>query len=297
MNILQPVFIIGSPRSGTSLLRLIATSHSKIIIPPECGFIVWLHDKYGRWNVSDTVDREIRNQYLDDLYACKKFDTWELERDTLETLLLEQNPQDYASLCAAVVIAFGRKLKESPIVWGDKNNFHTDYLPLLQRIYPEARFLHIVRDGRDVACSYREVMEHRSASPYAPRLPTDIQKIAEEWSSNVLGVERHLGKLPASTRRLVRYEDLVENPQLEIMSICRWLELPFEEQMLRPHEVNGKLNLEPALTLNWKRRTLEPVSTDTVGRFQELLSVEEKARFASVAGDTLSLFGYTSQHK
>ena len=65
--------------------------------------------------------------------------------------------------------------------------------------------------------------------------------------------------------------------------------------MLRPHEVNSKLNLEPTLTLNWKKRTLEPIATDTVGRFQELLSVAEKTRFASVAGNTLSRFGYTSQ--
>jgi len=294
MNLQHPLFIIGSPRSGTSLLRLMLTTHSKIVIPPECGFIVWLYEKYGTWSLDNSVDAASRMQYLDDLLACKKFDTWELERGPLETILVEHQPRDYAALCATVYKAFALMHEKRPLIWGDKNNFHTGFLPLLNAIYPEALFLHIVRDGRDVACSYREVMRHCSTSPYSPRLATEINDIAIEWSTNVLKVDNYLSGLITSRRILIRYEDLVNDTAAALTDLCRWLGLSLEDAMLSAHEANRRLKLEPALTLDWKRRTLEPISADTVGRYQNLLSVKEKISFARLAGDTLRRFGYVS---
>jgi hypothetical protein len=294
MNFQPPVFVIGSPRSGTSLLRLILTTHSKIVIPPECGFIVWLHGKFGSWSSSEATDAKWKLQFLDELFACKKFDTWGLERNALDTILTERQPDDYASLCATVYMAFALKQEKKPLVWGDKNNFHTSCLPVLSTIFPEARFLHIVRDGRDVACSYREVMQHSSLSPYSPHLATEIDEIANEWSTNVLRVDNYLAGIEAARRRLIRYEDMVHDTAASIADICQWLGLTFEDEMLAVHEANRRMKLEPALTLDWKRRTLEPVSAKTVGRYQNVLSASEKIRFTKLAGDTLAKFGYVS---
>lgn len=292
MNIRQPLFIIGSPRSGTSLLRLILTSHSDISVPPECGFVVWLHDKFSAWSTSDAADANSRNRYLDDLFSCKKFDTWEIERTALDTLLAEHQPSDYASLSAIVYMAYALKHSRTVSMWGDKNNFHINHLTTLNSIYPEARFLHIVRDGRDVACSYREVMQRKSSSPYSPRLNTDINEIATEWSTNVLKVSDYLFALDASRRLLLRYEDLVQNTESSVAGVCQWLGLQFEETMLEFHEANRRMKLEPALTLDWKQRTLEPISDDTVGRYRALLQTDEQILFAKVAGAALSRFGY-----
>jgi len=292
MNIRQPLFVIGSPRSGTSLLRLILTSHSEIIVPPECGFIVWLYEKYCAWSSSDALDADSRAQYLDDLFLCKKFDTWGTERAALDELLAEHYPADYAGLCATIYMAYARKHSRTVTIWGDKNNFHINHLPTLRSIYPDARFVHIVRDGRDVACSYREVMLRGSSSPYSPNLNTDIDAIATEWSTNVLKVNDYLSSLDASRQMLIRYEDLVENTKTSVMEICRWLGLPFEEKMLEFHEVNRRMQLEPALTLDWKQRTLEPISDDTVGRYRTTLPIVEQIRFTEVAGDSLIKFGY-----
>jgi Sulfotransferase family len=207
---------------------------------------------------------------------------------------VEHRPVDYAALCAAVYLAFAMKQKKRPLIWGDKNNFHITHLPLLNAIYPQARFLHIIRDGRDVACSYREVMQLASSSPYSPHLPTDINDIALEWSTNVLRVDNDLSGLPDSQQLTIRYEDLVHDAAAVLVDVCHWLGLPFEEKMLAAHEVNLRMKLEPALTLDWKRRTLEPVSPDTVGRYRELLSAGEIASFESLAGDTLKKYGYVS---
>lgn len=292
MNIRQPLFIIGSPRSGTSLLRLILTCHSEIIVPPECGFMVWLYEKYCTWSSNDSANTNMRAQYIDDLFACKKFDTWMLDREVLDALLAEQQATDYAALSAIIYMAYARKYSRTVKIWGDKNNFHINNLSTLCAIYPDARFLHIVRDGRDVACSYREVMRRGSSSPYSPRLNTEIDAIAAEWSTNVLKVNDYLAKLDASRQMFVRYEDLVQDTKTAISAICRWLDLTFEEKMLSFYEDNRRLQLEPALTLDWKRRTLDPVSADTVGRFRTLLTLDEQRRFSEVASVALGLYRY-----
>jgi len=296
MEARQPVFIIGSPRSGTSLLRLILTSHSQIVIPPECGFIVWLYREYKNWTAKDAVDDRLRGQFLIDLYACRKFDTWALDRAELNSLIINQQPSDYATLCALIYEAYAASQSRSVAVWGDKNNFHVNHLSTLSEIYPDARFLHLVRDGRDVACSYREVMKQNSMSPYAPQLPTDIESIADEWLTNVRKVDNYLSGLHGSKKRTVRYEDLVRQPESVISNICIWLGLVFEPKMLEFYDRNKRDQLEPSLTMDWKQRTMEPVSAGTVGRFRTLLTVDELESFNRVAGDMLSRFGYAGKH-
>lgn len=294
MNTEQPLFIIGNPRSGTSLLRLILTSHSAIIIPPECGFVIWLYEKYSAWSSADSTCSARRTQFLGDLYACKKFDTWELDRKLLENLIVERSPSDYAALCADVYKAYAQKLSRNVIFWGDKNNFHINCLKDLNNIYPKATFLHIVRDGRDVACSYREVMQHGSSSPYSPNFKTEIRAIAEEWSTNVIQVDNYLAGLDASRQMLVRYEDLVGKTNPTVATICEWLGLSVEDRMLEFHKDNRRMQLEPALTLDWKRRTLEPISEDTVGRYNTMLTLNELYDFTEIAGMALKRFGYVA---
>lgn len=277
-------------------MRLILTSHTNIVVPPECGFIVWLHEKYQSWTSARSADKASVNQFLSDLYSCRKFDTWGMSRGFLQSILLEEQPKDYASLCAVVVFAYSQKLGKTPLIWGDKNNCYTDSVSLLNTLYPQAQFLHIVRDGRDVACSYREVMQAKSTSRYAPKLVETIDAIASEWSSSVLNVEKDLADIAAPRRLLIRYEDLVQEPNSIIERICEWIGVGFEVQMLNFHEVNRSMTLEPKLTLDWKKRTLEPISAITVGRYLQILSAEDNAQFVRLAGVALSRFGYVSEN-
>lgn len=288
----SPLFIIGNPRSGTSLLRLILTSHSKILIPPECGFIIWLSQIYSEWNQLDTHDSAKRKKYLDDLLACKKFETWGLSREKIEHQIITRKPQNYAQLCAIVYEAYGENIGEKFSIWGDKNNFHIHHLRELYDLYGKARFLHIVRDGRDVACSYREVMKERSNSPYAPKLDTEISAIAEDWSSNVMKIQTFMESIPAVHVMTIRYEDLVSFPESTISSICNWLDVGFESEMLDFYRKNLAKSLEPSLTLDWKKRTMEPISQDTVGRHKNILTDDEESIFLSLADSVLRKFDY-----
>lgn len=289
---LAPVFVIGSPRSGTSLLRLVLTSHSKIVIPPECGFNLWLYDKYKNWTIKSTQSEVELSEYIDSLQGCKKFDTWLLDSLLIKETILERLPRNYTELSACVYFAYAKKVNKSAVLWGDKNNYYLHHISILAKLYSVAKFLHIVRDGRDIACSYREVNQQCFQNPYAPKLPTDIALIASEWSNNVSFVENEFQMLPAERQKTIRYEDMVNNPIRLLKEVCSWLELEYQPAMLNFHDSNKKYSLEPEQTLGWKKRTLEPISSNTVGRYQEQLSRTDIDVFQQHAESELIRYSY-----
>lgn len=291
MNLLAPLFIIGNPRSGTSLLRLVLTCHSQILIPPECGFIVWLKDKYAAWNCYNN-NAEKLSFFLDDLLMCKKFETWGLDRGALEAAIMSRFPCSYAELCGAVHLAYGEHVGRSFSIWGDKNNFHVRHINDLHKIYKSARFLHIVRDGRDVASSYRAVMEIKTHSQYAPNLNTDISNIANEWNHNVMAVDIAMGVLPSAQALTIRYEDFANNPMETIKLVIDWLGFSYENDMLSFYIHNREKKLEPDLTFDWKKRTVEAISPDTVGRYRACLVSDEIRCFEEIAASALRRFEY-----
>lgn len=287
-----PIFIIGSPRSGTTLLRLILTNHSQILIPPECGFVIWLQKKYKHWSKSDSNSAENRKNFLNDLKMSKKFDTWSLDINFLENEINNIKPDSYASLCETIYLAYAKSQGRNVTLWGDKNNFHIDYLRNLQELFPSAVFLHIVRDGRDVACSYREVMEQNSSSPYAPKLVTGLESIAQEWVGNLTKINVFMDALPMSQKQVIRYEDLVSHSKQAVQRLCQWLQIPYEPEMLDFYKVNIAKQLEPTLTMDWKKRTLQPIADDTVGRYRSVLTEKEQTNFLEIAHSVLASYGY-----
>lgn len=288
----SPFFIIGSPRSGTTLLRLMLTTHDAIVVPPECGFMLWLEPEFGRWTAAELADPHNRDRLAARIVAARKFETWGLSHGQVLDAIADAASGGYAGACEAVYRLWGARQGKSAAIWGDKNNHYLSHVDALKALYPSARFLHIVRDGRDVACSYREVMALRTASPYRPELPVEIGQIAVRWSGDVRVIRAQLGRLALGDALEIRYEDLVLDPEGGLERICRWFGVSFDPGMLRFHEANRQRGLEPAATIDWKARTLDPVNTATVGRHLSVLSDEERREFESTAGAELAAYGY-----
>jgi hypothetical protein len=288
----SPVFVIGNPRSGTSLVRLVLTCHSEVLIPPECGFVVWLKDMFSDWSIVDSKDASRRALFIQHVMASRKFDTWAVDPVLLDSILEAELPATYSELCFAVYLAYGKKMEKDFSIWGDKNNYYLNHLVELNELFPGGKFLHVVRDGRDVVCSYKEVMAAESQSRFRPQLGTGIAEVAMEWSSNLNRVMQFMSGIHATRTMTVRYEDLVTDPAKELTRICHWLGIEFEAGMLAFHHENRKKGLEPEETLDWKRRTLEPIGSGTVGRYKDLLTIAEQEEFRSHAADALRGFGY-----
>ena len=107
----RPIFILGNPRSGTSLLRLMLHSHSQICIPPESHFFLWLEEKYKDWNI------ELLDVFVDELFQSTKFETWGMDKHSLALHLANPCPNSYSEVIAIIYKYYCRKGKDEPKLW------------------------------------------------------------------------------------------------------------------------------------------------------------------------------------
>ena len=289
---ISPIFILGNPRSGTTLLRLMLNNHRNIMIPPECGFVVWWYEKYKHWDASLSRDAEKLANFIDDLMTSRKIDTWNLDPSELREYISREQPCSYSELVSCIYQFFGQSTGREFKRWGDKNNFHVGFVTTIFTIFPNCCFVHIVRDGRDVACSYRTVMRSSIVSKYRPRLPTDIHEVAAEWRANLLKVIKAFDEIGWEKVLEIRYEDLVSYFETELRRLCAYLGEPYDDDMLKYYEVNRIKQLEPAEFLQWKAKTLEKPTDSEVGKFKRELSPAEIRDFNREAGDLLRRYGY-----
>ncbi|GGG53208.1 sulfotransferase family protein [Bizionia arctica] len=282
-------YILGNPRSGSSLLRLILNSHSLISVPPECGFYLWLASKYRLWNNSNLNPTDI-GLFINDVQNSKKFETWLLPSEVINNVIEEERPQNYNELATCVYLSYASLHDKEPQVLGDKNNYYIKHLDELNELSSNNFIIHIVRDGRDTVCSYREIKNIESSYKYRPDLPTGISDIAAEWESNNLNIYKYYKN--NSQYLVVRYEDILNNPKKFLSLILDKFNLEFEPEMLNFYKNNQLKQIEPLETVAWKQKTLLPIDNKDIGIYKKKLTAREINQFNEIANEALNLFDY-----
>lgn len=283
-----PIIIIGNNRSGTSLLRLMLTCHEKIIIPPESHFMLWNYDKYHLWKPSDGFEI-----FLTDLFASTKFETWELTRTELEHFFRIRKPLSYSELVADIYIYYGLKKDKNATLWGDKNSLWVEKLPVLYLLFQKAKFVHIVRDGRDIATSYINLNRHaRGGDKYFPKLPNQIEQIAELWNNNINAISKFLSSMPVQSYIEIKYEDLICANEATIDKILGFFGLPSSQSVFLYYDINKVKNYEPKDFLGWKEKLNEPLDESNIGKYKYELRPSEIKIFEHIAAEALEKYGY-----
>jgi Sulfotransferase family len=270
-------FFVGSGRSGTTLLRAIFDSHPDVAVPDEVSFVIRLARphyarRYGwpiRFDAAVAADMVIAN---------RSFRRWGLPEGEVRAALARSAPGSFADLvreCYALWAVHQGKPR-----YADKTPMHVLHLGRLGRMFPEARFVHLIRDGRDVAASYRSV----------PWGPTTVEDVAAEWRRRV-GHGRRVGRRLGSIRyREVCYEDLVAEPERVVGDLCRFLDLTWDDALLRYHERAEDVIGATAFPSAHQRLLLPP--TTGLRDWRRELSASEVARFEAIAGSLLDDLGY-----
>lgn len=280
-------FIIGNPRSGTTLFRLMLNKHAEVSVPPEAGFLVWMHQEFGKGIIGNKY-----TSLVDFLQNTKKIESWKLNYKLLEEYLNIQQPQNYSDVMDVVYEFYSRTILNKKVsLYGDKNNYYLKHIDLLHKLYPNAKFIHIIRDGRSVAASYQELMKKDFSFKYAPDLPTNLIDIADEWGDNIKLIEDEFYKLPGNLTYLVKYEELVLEPENNLRNICNFLKLDYDENMLDYYKTSEEEGLEPKEYLNWKSKSLKPLIKDDIYKFR-LLSKEDRGEFELLTRGSLQKYGY-----
>jgi sulfotransferase family protein len=275
------VFIVGCPRSGTTLLHRLADAHPLLAIVHET---LWIPSFYER-RVGLTPEGRVTPELLPRLVEHRRFKHLEIAPEEVERMLATDEPIPYARFVTALLDRFGAA-RGKPLV-GDKSPGYVRNMPVLHELFPHARFVHLIRDGRDVCLS---AVNWRKADRVLGRYHTwqrDPITTAALWWERCVRLGRESGRaLGPELYTEVRYEDVVADPEGECRRLCDFLRLEFDAAMLRFHE--GRTRALPGLST--KRRWLPP--TAGLRDWRTEMDAADVDRFEAVAGELLEELGY-----
>jgi len=264
-----PFFVVGNPRSGTTLLRTILCGHSRIDIPDETGFLAHL----GRYQ-SRLLSREEIGQLVGDLGKMNHewsglIDDVDAFCDTLPEYTLRH-----------ALDALYRIKTNGAARWGDKGPSYVRVLPKINEIFPEARFIHIIRDGRDSVLSALKKWGDRYWY-------YDTYYLLQTWKRNVTFGRQAASWLGPSRYLEIRYEELVENTEATVRQICDFLNEPYEAAMLE-NTAAGKRIAGPT----GHHEVAAPVSAGSVANWKTKMTVFDQKLSEQLAGSLLRELGY-----
>lgn len=275
------LFVVGCPRSGTTLLQRMLDHHPQLAVAYDSLFIPpALRDaKEADPPVTGALVARIRNFH--------RFERLGLPADVLDRLA--PRCERFSDLVSAIYTEFAA-LHGKPL-GGEKSPGYVRHMPMLQGLFPETRFIHLVRDGRDIALSLAD-WGRRKERPKGParkyRLWAEdpLAVSALWWEYKVAKGRKDAAHLEDGSYTEVSYEGLVANPEVELERLSGFLDLPYTDAMHRFHE--GKTRSEPGL--NAKSAWLP--ATRGIRDWRASMPPEDVEWFEALVGDTLSAFGY-----
>ena len=289
-------FIVGVGRSGTTLLRMMLDAHPELAIPPETHFVndlliagekirlsperllkTVVQDRHRRWG-DFGIDE---HAYLERLEAIERLNSSDAVRAFFE-LYAEQHGKPR---------------------WGDKTPDYVKRVRRIGRALPEARFVHVIRDGRDVALSHNKRIQRRGLDR---RPPVPAGEMARRWRKRIEKA-RYDASTVGDRYMEIRYEDLVTDPEETLVRVCELIQIGYDPAMLDYHERaeerlqemardlpagQGRPHRPGEERLQAHALLKEPPKKDRVATWKEGMSGADVAEFEEIAGPLLSELGY-----
>jgi Sulfotransferase family len=278
------LFVSGAARSGTTLLELVLASHSMISITPETRFINdLLFSGTAKWKTQP--ERQELDSALGMIRADDKFKNWpgfNVEEYIQEIKKLEN--VSFRAMLDILFLMYARKHKETGVsIFGNKKGLYAaGYGRCFKKIFPDAKFIFIVRDPRDVVRSILKNLSTyslKTASTRCAKANHYISSLSRQYPDDCF---------------IVRYEDLVQQPAQQCRAMCRFLDIPFEEKMIRFYEDNE--NSERILKNRQEihRNTTTPFNPDLIGQWRRDndLPRSDIEYIEAIAGNFMSRYGY-----
>ncbi|MDQ1741439.1 MAG: hypothetical protein QOE53_3091 [Pseudonocardiales bacterium] len=270
----DPLFIVGNDRSGTTMLRLILDRGPDVAIPPESMFLTDFADAFARGEPGDAAAAA---RFMDEVWNHPKVRLWELPAEPPAVPPALRGAEAYRFVVEAPFNAYAAKHRKAR--WGDKTPHYVHHVDHLLALWPRARFVVLVRDGRDVALSLRKM----------PFGPNNAWAAAPWWARGIRAGEDAQRAHPDAVLT-VRYEDLARRPTEIVPQICAFLGLGYSEAMLALEQADpGKIVREQK---SWFPTLFDGINTTAVARWEREMSPRDQRVFAARAGAELARLGY-----
>jgi hypothetical protein len=282
------LFIVGCPRSGTTLLQRLLDCHAKLAITPETHWIArWFHDKQGK---GITPDGRVSKKLLRKLHGHPRFAELGVAPRKKHFRVKDEGRVLYARFVSSLFDLYGEH-EGKPLV-GDKTPGYAREIPTLHSLWPEAKFVHLIRDGRDAVLSILNWERARTWKPGEGAARFHI------WAEDPLGTaalwwEWHVRLAREAGRQLrsglyheVRYEALVDGPRDVCGAVCEFLGVPPDDDLIGKYEERSSRNPSHADKHPWM-----PV-TRGLRDWQSQMPPAEVERFEAAAGGLIEELGY-----
>lgn len=273
----SPIFLVGCPRSGTTLLQQMLDAHPDIAIAPETFFIrhFWLQrESYG-----DLTQDLNYHQLIKDIIELPEFTEMGLNAVEFSEIAWN-NSRDYPSVFRLLLEQFACKRKVKIV--GEKTPNHLLYMETLQQFFPSARFIHIVRDPRAVVKSWQKV----------PWSTGSLVENAQVWRRYMATARLCPDSVKTSLFTLY-YEKLLTAPEENLHNLCRFLNLEFNPAMMNYHQKESP-------TVNtvrepWKANSKKPIDKASLNSWQTELSKQMVSDIESIVWSEMKHLGYKTQ--
>ena len=277
VEIQYPIFIVGCPRSGTTLLQQMLDAHPDIAIAPETFFIrnFWLQRKhYGDLNQDSNY-----RQLIKDIVDLPEFQEMKLNSGEFSEIAWNST-RDYPSIFKLLLRQFAQQKKVKIV--GEKTPNHLLYMETLEQFFPSARFIHIVRDPRAVVKSWQKV----------PWTNGSLAGDAKVWR-RYMATARLCANSVKSSLFTLYYEKLVTAPEENLKNLCRFLNIEFDSAMICYHH-------QDSLTVNiarepWKADAKKPLTQALLNTWQTELSTQMISDIEIVVWSEMKHLGYKTQ--
>lgn len=271
-----PLFIVGTGRSGTTLLRLMFNEHPEIAVPYETHFLPNYINNIGDYG--ELADKQNMSKLVDALLAEPMIQKWDYVPFKDEVLDAIETPS-LAAVIDGLFFCYARAAGKSR--WGDKSAYLSK-MHLICNLFPNARFIHIIRDGRDVALSSINLKWGSGTR--------DIVRSAEWWSNHVQTARKVGAALGQSRYCEVRYEDLILNTVAELQRLCEFAEIDYVDDMCSYYKKsNDKI---PADRMHQHQNIGKPPDPSRIFAWKKSMSSREVSLFTLYAGEELADVGY-----
>ena len=278
-------FVVGVSRSGTTLLRLMLDAHPDMAIPPETHFIPKLVKEMKKSD--DPTEAAWRT-----ITTHRRWPDFNLDPDAFRARVESLREPDPGAVLRAFYSMYAER--EEKARWGDKSPPYVRKMRRISSVLPEARFIHLIRDGRDVALSLLEVEWG----------PTSVEEAAEKWVEWIARARRQSRQIDHYLE--VRFEDLVVEPEDSLRRVCEFIELDFDPVMNTYHEratsrmteVTREFQIGGGPKLSASDRAVqhqfvsEPPRADRISRWRAEMTAEDQLAFNAIAGELLTELGY-----
>jgi hypothetical protein len=273
---LAPVFVLGSPRSGTTLLYdMLLSAGGFAVYLAESNVFNLLVPRFG-----DLSSRGNRERLLEAWLDSKLFRASGLDAELIRQKILRDchSGADFLRIVMGEICTLQGARR-----WAENSPEGMLYLPLIKQLIPEALVIHIIRDGRDVATSLGRLRYVR-AFPWEARHSLMGCGLYWEW---IVERGRSFGRSAAADYLEIRFEDLLAQPEATLRQVSRFIDHPLDYEMIRS-VAYGSVS-KPNTSF---RAEAGDAAFNPVGRWKKSFSPEQLLRFEQLVGKTLQELGY-----